>query len=511
MRHPPASRHDAAPATAPAAVSAGRLPEFHVVGFTGHRHLADTDGASQAIRTALEGLRREVPGEWIAFSSIASGGDRLFVREARALGLSWHAILPLPRAEFARDFAPSEWPEVEATLATAGHVRVIGDSEDREEGYLDCGIETVNEADVLLALWDGDAARGKGGTADIVKYAMSIRKPIIIVDARTHEVRRENWDQLEPGDPVLADLNEMPDAASAWSENPFKAPDNVFLFQQKCDHWASQGAPQFRRLIVATVAAHVVASLIGTAVVAYNTHLIILPWIELACVGFALSAALVLREKLHSHHSWVRCRLAAEFCRSALATWGLPRAAPLLRDLDLAGVRALTRSLYVLHVRSSAARPVPIDEFKRIYLEKRILDQLAYYDRQVKRAAPLFRRLTTAFSVATILAFASSTFYTLSVTFDAGWPAWIKQTTYVYLPITLPVLAAAAISIISINDLQRRVARYREMRIVLEASRAKVASCRTWNSLEHVVLKTERALLQEVIEWHSTRSFSQSH
>lgn len=510
MRHTSAPA-DVLPDAAPGIVPAGRLPEFHVVGFTGHRRLTDPDGASKAIRAALEALRREAPGEWIALSSIASGGDRLFVRESLSLGLSWHAILPMPRAEFARDFAPSEWPEVEATLATAQHVRVIADSEDREEGYLDCGIETVNEADVLIALWDGDAARGKGGTADVVQYAKSIRKPIVIVDALTHEVRRENWDELEAGDPVLTDLNELPDAASAWSENPFKAPDNVFLFQQKCDHWASQGAPQFRRLIVATVAAHVVATLIGTAVVAYDTHIVILPWIELACVSFALGAALVLRRKLHSHHSWVRCRLAAEFCRSALATWGLPRAAPLLRDLDLAGVRALTRSLYVLHVRSSALRPVPIDDFKRIYLEKRVEDQLAYYDRQVRRAAPLFRRLTAAFSVATVLALAASTFYTLSVTVEADWPKWVQQTTYVYLPITLPVLAAAAISIISINDLQRRVARYREMRIVLEASRAKVSSCRTWNSLEHVVLKTERALLQEVIEWHSTRSFSQSH
>lgn len=513
MRPEPRPASDPTPAaTAPAdEPGVGRLPEFHVVGFTGHRRLADVEASAGAIRDVLESLRREAPGEWIALSSIASGGDRLFVREAHALGLSWHAILPMPRAEFARDFAPSEWPEVEATLATADHVRVIADSDDREESYLDCGIETVNEADVLIALWDGDPARGKGGTADVVQYAKSIHKPLVIVDAATHEVRRENWDQLEPGDPVLADLNELPAAKSAWSENPFKAPNAVFLFQQKCDHWATQGAPQFRRLIVATVAAHVVATLIGTAVVAYQTHILALPWIELACVGFALSAALVLRNKLHSHHSWVRCRLAAEFCRSALATWGLPRAAPLLRDLDLAGVRALTRSLYVLHARSSALRPVPIDEFKRIYLEKRVDDQLAYYERQVDRAAPLFRRLTAAFSIATILAFTSSAFYTMSVTLDAAWPAWLKSTTYVYLPITLPVLAAAAISIISINDLQRRVARYREMKIILEASRAKVASCRTWNSLEHVVLRTERALLQEVIEWHSTRSFSSSH
>jgi hypothetical protein len=72
-------------------------------------------------------------------------------------------------------------------------------------------------------------------------------------------------------------------------------------------------------------------------------------------------------------------------------------------------------------------------------------------------------------------------------------------------------VAAAAISIISINDLQRRVARYREMQALLRSGRAQVASCRTWNSIEQIVLKTERALLQEVIEWHSMRSFGSSH
>jgi hypothetical protein len=82
---------------------------------------------------------------------------------------------------------------------------------------------------------------------------------------------------------------------------------------------------------------------------------------------------------------------------------------------------------------------------------------------------------------------------------------------FYFLPISLPIIAAALISLISINDLQRRVARYREMQIMLEESRKRVAYCQTWNNLERVVLKTERALLQEVIEWHSLTSFAESH
>jgi hypothetical protein len=487
------------------------LPLFHVVGFSGHRLLADAPGAAAAIHTVLEELRRDAPGEWIALSSVAIGSDQVFVEQARSLGLSWHAILPLPRAEFAKDFSPAEWGAVETILAQAEHVRVITENGAREDAYLDCGMETVNGADVLLAVWDGQPARGKGGTADVIEYAKAIGKPVVIIDAATHGIRKENWAKLERTDASLANLNQLPDARSGWGDNPFKAPDAIFGFQQKCDYAASHGAPQFRRLIVSTVLLHVIATLIAAAALAYGLHLVLIPWAKLLCLAGALGVAIVLRHHTHSHHSWVRCRLAAEFCRSALATWGLPRAAPLFQDLDLPGVRGLTRSLHILHSRSSQARPVPMDEFKRIYLDKRIDDQIAYYVKQEGRALPLFGRLKMGFWIATILAITCTAAYAVANTLHAEVPEWVHTTVFYFLPISLPVVAASLISLISINDLQRRVARYREMRAMLEDSRKQVAYCQTWNSLERIVLKTERALLQEVLEWHSITSFAESH
>jgi len=490
---------------------ASQLPLFHVVGFSGHRQLNDAAAVGPVVREALEALRREVTGEWIAQSSVAVGSDQVFVQEARAIGLAWRAILPLPRAEFARDFSPAEWTRVEEFLRHAEEIRVITENGEREDAYLDCGMETINDADVLLAIWDGQPARGKGGTADVVEYAKAVGKPVIIIDAVTHEVRRENWDRLARGDQALENLNQLPEATNAWAQNPFMAPDPIFLFQQKCDHAASHGAPQFRRLIVSTVLLHVVATLIAAAALAYGLHFTVLPWAKLACLAGALGVAMVLRHHTHSHHSWVRCRLAAEFCRSALATWGLPRAAPLFQDLGLPGVRGLARTLHVLHGRSSAVRPVAMDEFRRIYLEKRIDDQLAYYQRQEGRALPLFGRLKLGFWIATLLALACTAAYAVAHTLHIEVPEWTVTTVFYFLPITLPVVAASLISLISINDLQRRVARYREMQAMLQDSRKQVTYCQTWNSLERIVLKTERALLQEVLEWHSITSFAESH
>ena len=487
------------------------IPIFHVVGFSGHRQLADPSAAAGAITAALETLRRDVPGEWIGLSSIATGSDQLFVRQLLNLRLSWHAILPLPRAEFQKDFAPADWSEAERMLAQAEHLRVINSHGPREDAYLDCGLETVDGADVLIAFWDGQPAHGKGGTADVVEYAISTGKPVLILDAETLALRREHWDRFERGDASLITLNELPRIAAEGGPNPFRAPDNVYRFQQKCDAAASHGAPQFRRLIVSTVVLHVLATLIAATALAYEIHNQALPWAKLLCLAAALAVAVVLRQHAHSHHSWVRCRLAAELCRSALATWGLPKAAPLFEDLDLPGVRGLGRSLHILHSRFFTANPVSMDEFKQIYLAQRIHDQLAYYHRQEMRALPLFTRLKTGFWVATVLALCSTLAYAITRTLHIEVAEWIQTTVFYFLPISLPVVAAAFISLISINDLQRRVARFREMQTMLEESRKKVSFCQTWNSLERVVLKTEHALMQEVLEWHSITSFSESH
>ena len=235
------------------------------------------------------------------------------------------------------------------------------------------------------------------------------------------------------------------------------------------------------------------------------------PWLKLLCLTGALAVALLLRHHHHSQHNWVRCRLAAEFCRSLLSTWGLPRSSPLLEDLDLPELRGLSRALHVLHSRTANTDSKSIGEFKETYLSTRIDDQLAYFRRQEGRALPMFNRLKGGFWAATILAIASTLAYAVCHSLGIEVGDAIRDTVFYFLPISLPIVAASFISLISINDLQRRVARYREMQVMLEESRKRVLYCETWNTLERVVLRTERALLQEVIEWHSLTSFAESH
>ena len=77
-----------------------------------------------------------------------------------------------------------------------------------------------------------------------------------------------------------------------------------------------------------------------------------------------------------------------------------------------------------------------------------------------------------------------------------------------YLPIVLPFMAAAFIALISVNDLHRRVARCRVMAIRLQLARREIEYSQTWAGLERAIVKAERALIEEVLEWHSITSFA---
>lgn len=185
-----------APAPADAAPAGGQRPAFHVVGFTGHRQVADPALLADAIGAALDYLRGIAGGEWMALSSVAGGSDQLFVHAALARGLSWHAVLPLQPEEFAQDFPAAEWKEVEALLRRAERTSVCAGG-GRPDAYLDCGLATVNGSHLLIAVWDGQAARGKGGTAEVVEYARAIGRPLLIIDAATGERRAENRAALD--------------------------------------------------------------------------------------------------------------------------------------------------------------------------------------------------------------------------------------------------------------------------------------------------------------------------
>src|SRR5262249_10330644 len=51
----------------------------------------------------------------------------------------------------------------------------------REKAYELAGRAVVDRSDVMIVVWDGEPARGRGGTAEIYSYAQRWQKPILLI------------------------------------------------------------------------------------------------------------------------------------------------------------------------------------------------------------------------------------------------------------------------------------------------------------------------------------------
>ena len=164
-----------------------------VVGFTGHRRLPNEEKIAEALRDVLASIRHEINDDMIGRSSIASGGDTLFAEACMAANLKWIALLPFPEAEFKKDFSEPDWKRAKTLLNRAERVEISSQAAERPRSYLDCGLTTVDGADLMIAVWDGQAPRGLGGTADIVEHARLVQKPLILISPDGLEVKRERF------------------------------------------------------------------------------------------------------------------------------------------------------------------------------------------------------------------------------------------------------------------------------------------------------------------------------
>jgi hypothetical protein len=146
------------------------------VGVTGHRTFAEVAAVSALVDHVLAGLGDR--GRVI--TSLAEGADRLVAqRAARLAGWVHEVVLPLDPVDYETDFADEvSVAEFRRLLATAAALDRVPPAPTREDAYLAAGIAVLDRADALLAIWDGEGARGRGGTAEIVAEARARALPL---------------------------------------------------------------------------------------------------------------------------------------------------------------------------------------------------------------------------------------------------------------------------------------------------------------------------------------------
>ncbi len=117
-------------------------------------------------------------------SALADGADTIAAEAALASGWRLDACLPFVRDEYATDFSEGEHRERFGQLldSASATFTLNGQRADAEAAYEAVGRVLLDQVDILVALWDGDPGRGRGGTARVVAEAIARHIPVIHID-----------------------------------------------------------------------------------------------------------------------------------------------------------------------------------------------------------------------------------------------------------------------------------------------------------------------------------------
>lgn len=124
-------------------------------------------------KVALEVLRlinEREDAELVGSTSLAEGADQVFAFAVLAAGGEIDVVVPAAGYEKAFPTEASAFT-FQALRSVARNVTTLPFNSASEEAFLAAGHKVVDEADELIAIWDGKKAAGKGGTGDIVEYA----------------------------------------------------------------------------------------------------------------------------------------------------------------------------------------------------------------------------------------------------------------------------------------------------------------------------------------------------
>lgn len=147
------------------------------IGFTGHQALSR--GTAAVIREALDGLLGAAD-TGVGICSLAAGADQIFAEAVLAGGHKLEAIIP--SAGYRTTFDdPDDLDRYDRLLAACSAVTELPHPTPDEDAFFAAGRTVADRSDRLIAVWDGQPAAGRGGTADVVAYARALGRPIDVV------------------------------------------------------------------------------------------------------------------------------------------------------------------------------------------------------------------------------------------------------------------------------------------------------------------------------------------
>jgi nucleoside 2-deoxyribosyltransferase len=468
----------------------GRIAFRLRIGVTGHRDPADETEISGLVRKHLSEIAKRFSANastrviFTVVSALADGADQLVVRQAiEQLGadhVTLRAVLPFPAAGYAATVShPRAFEEL---LAMAATIVTLPPSEDRGEAYERAGRVIVDHSDVVIALWDGYPADGRGGTAETVAYAQAKQTPVFAVPTRRlkHRERAPRWEASQP--PERQSLRSV-DAAFRHVKRlnekvPFDGRFHLAVTQAREGllgvvegtpiHWqcavvadwalphivrADRLALHYQRwYYLASVWLYGLAGLAVTAVavqLAYQLPVQV-TLIEVAAM-IVLLATYAIAGPLHLESRWLGFRSLAEAFRSALFITVASRGGTPPLDLSRGGPETVRGAREPWYQRAFSEvwsrRPaVEVDEAHGAYLRRFLLQawvehQIVYHRDAARRARSVNRRFTVVVVALFVVTLVAGVLHVAEVG-DASW-----RHLFTLLAVALPATGAAVVGV----------------------------------------------------------------
>src|SRR5436309_13984851 len=165
------------------------------VGVSGHQQIGDEatiEFVSQQLRELLATFQcqaQERGQNILVYSAVALGTDQLFVKIAFEMDIPVELVIPC--SQYAEIFSTTEArDEYHRLLSRCQDVHRLPFDDCSDNAYLAAGHWIVDHSDMVILVWNGYPAAGKGGTADIASYARLVARPLVHVHSRPHAVKQ---------------------------------------------------------------------------------------------------------------------------------------------------------------------------------------------------------------------------------------------------------------------------------------------------------------------------------
>jgi hypothetical protein len=534
----------------------GRIALNLRIGVAGHRQLPDPHAIRREMDDAIRYLLELVPASYdsttelrvTAVSSLAEGADRLLVDAVlddtdaelggRRVSRRLEVVLPMAGEDYVKTFdgRAASRDEFASLLKRADAVYVVGEAADGDHAFLAAAQDVARRSDVVFTVWDGQAARGLGGTADSVTYLREQHIPMVLIPAAGDR----HWvgERLGDGPPGAGFGTITPDGARALAEynavrideGQFEAACTVSVNELAPAGHATPPVAQIRWVAPYFTRADVTATrfqraylqttkalwTLGAAAVVFVAAQITFwptkPLIVLSELAALIAVLLLYRRgrRRDLHERWISARFLSErframFYLSAAGVKG-ERSASVSRLLvedpsDSWLRRAITEVWEQRPSRTVEAADVPAI---RSLLLSWISSQARYHRRTASRyrhaQTVLTRCVTACFAIAVVGAVVH-----VSLPYLAGHPHQLydgfTERLATFVSIAAPACAAALTGYASQRDYRRHGARYDRVANLLADSQASVEKADDLATLQDLCGTIAQLMREESGDW----------